>query len=58
VHLRFIGEYTRFQNLDDELLANAFTAKPQTFRSKMNTNSPIGNDAPAPPPAPEDGVPF
>ncbi|MBQ6745777.1 MAG: replicative DNA helicase [Bacteroidaceae bacterium] len=56
VHLRFIGEYTRFQNLDDELLANAFVPKPQTFRSKMNT--PIGNDSPAPPPMPDGDVPF
>ncbi|MCR4766315.1 MAG: replicative DNA helicase [Bacteroidaceae bacterium] len=57
IHLRFIGEYTRFQNLDDELLANAVVPKPQTFKSKINT--PIGNDSPLPPPPlPEDGVPY
>lgn len=56
VRLRFIGEYTRFQNLDDELLANVGASRPQTFKSKMNT--PIGNDSPVPPPMPDGDVPF
>ena len=56
IRLRFIGEYTRFQNLDDELLANVGVPRPQTFKSKMNT--PIGNDSPPPPPMPDGDVPF
>ena len=55
IRLRFIGEYTRFQNLDDELLANV--SMPKTFSSKLNT--PIGNAAPPCPPMPDDSaVPF
>ena len=58
VRLKFIGEYTRFQNLDDELLANAGIPKARTFKSKMNNQAPIGNadQLDAPPPDPD--VPF
>ena len=58
VRLKFIGEYTRFQNLNDELLANVSVPKTVTFKSKLNA-APIGSDALAPPPLPDDGpVPF
>ena len=60
VRLRFIGEYTRFQNLDDESLARLSASKPRLLSSKMNTPpSPIGSDSPIPPPPPmDDNVPF
>ena len=46
VNLRFIGEYTRFQNLDDDQI-------PETIPSRMNAPSPIGSMAE--PPLPEPG---
>jgi len=57
IRLRFIGEYTRFQNLDDELISNVGIPKAKTFSSKIN--KPITNDAPQLPPPPDPGpVPF
>ena len=47
VSLRFIGEYTRFQNLDDGKI-------PDFIPSKMNRPAPIGSTAPVPPPSPDD----
>jgi len=49
VNLRFIGEYTRFQNLDDDRI-------PDIIPSRMNRHTPIGNSAPVPPPGPDDGL--
>ena len=46
VNLRFIGEYTRFQNLDDDQI-------PETIPSRMNGPSPIGSTAEPPIPQPD-----
>jgi replicative DNA helicase len=55
VNLRFIGQYTRFQNLDDDQI-------PDVIPSRMNGPSPIGSTATPPPPEPgyypEQSVPF
>ena len=55
VNLRFIGQYTRFQNLDDDQI-------PDVIPSRMNGPSPIGSTATPPPPEPgfypEQDVPF
>lgn len=60
VRLRFIGQYTRFQNPEDDL---GIPLPPEhgggaTFGSKMN--APIGNpgDGMVPPPLPDGDVPF
>ena len=57
IRLKFIGEYTRFQNLDDDLLVNVSVPKTRTYKSKIN-KSPIGSDALPPPPMPDTDVPF
>lgn len=46
VNLRFVGEYTRFQNLDDDKI-------PDSFPSRMNAPSPIGSPSTPPPPSPD-----
>ena len=49
VRLRFIGQYTRFQNIEDETVPPPSEGGGATFGSRMN--APIGSSSTPPPPS-------
>ena len=57
VRLRFVGQYTRFQNPEDDLIPPPPSGGlGATFGSRINT--PIGSTATPPPPPADDYNPF
>ena len=52
VRLRFIGQYTRFQNPEDDLIVPPPTAEGGGIMRSSSMNTPIGSTATPPPPAP------
>lgn len=61
IWLRFIGDYTRFQNVDDESALDLSESSNDGEILGSKVNGPIGSDAPVPPPAPGDygmGSPY
>ncbi len=53
IWLRFIGQYTRFQNLNDESVLDISESSNDGETLGSRINSPIGSDAPVPPPSPD-----
>ena len=56
VRLRFIGQYTRFQNPEDDMVPLPDVDGGATFGSRMN--APVGREVPAPPLTPSDLPPM
>ena len=56
VRLKFIGQYTRFQNPEDDLIIPPPGESGATFGSRMN--APIGSPSTPPPPTEADFNPF
>ncbi len=53
VRLRFIGQYTRFQNPEDDLIVPPPTSEGGGIMRGSSMNAPIGSTATPPPPAPD-----
>lgn len=56
IKLRFLGQYTRFQNPEDDMINTSGDLEGVSFGSKMN--APIGNPSFLPPPPEVNDIPF